>query len=156
MVLKRGAAGALVGYGDVGAAVVTPPAGLLDVTTDPAGEDAEAEPAGLLDATDPAGELVEAEYMTVDDEPAAPDGTPVSVAVTGQMVVYSMTSVVTDPILAGQSVTVGAQEITVYTEVVVKVDVVLALTEAEELGACEEAELEACEAEGTCTCPSVN
>jgi len=150
MVLKRGAAGALVGYGDVGAAVVTPPAGLLDVATDPAGEDTEAVPAGLLDlAIDPAGELVEAEYTTVDDEPAAPDGTPVSVAVTGQMVVYSMTSVVTDPILAGQSVTVGAQEITVYTEVVVKVDVVLALTEAEELGACEEAE-------GTCTCPSVN
>ena len=69
MVLKRGAAGALVGYGEVGAAVVvTPPAGLLDVATDPAGVDAEAEPAGLLDGvTDPAeeappaGTLVETE-----------------------------------------------------------------------------------------------
>jgi len=37
-----------------------------------------------------------------------------SAAVTGQMVVYRlMTSVVTWPILAGQSVTVGAQEVTV-------------------------------------------
>ena len=89
--------------------------------------------------------------MVDDDGPAAPeDGTPVSVAVTGQMVVYSMTSVVTDPILAGQSVTVGAQEVTVYTEVVVKVDVLLALTEeAGELVAFDEAE-------ATCTCPSVN
>jgi hypothetical protein len=39
---------------------------------------------------------------------------PVSVAVTGQMVVYSeMMSVVTFPTLAGQSVTVAAQEVTV-------------------------------------------
>jgi hypothetical protein len=38
----------------------------------------------------------------------------VSAAVTGQMVVYKeMTSVVTLPILAGQSVTVAAHEVTV-------------------------------------------
>jgi hypothetical protein len=43
----------------------------------------------------------------------------VSVAVTGQMVVYkAIVSVVTLPILPGQLVTVGAQEVTVYTDVV--------------------------------------
>jgi hypothetical protein len=41
-------------------------------------------------------------------------GAPVSVAVTGQIVVYrEMISVVTEPILAGQSVTVAAQEVMV-------------------------------------------
>ena len=41
-------------------------------------------------------------------------GAPVSVAVTGQIVVYrEMISVVTEPILAGQSVTVAAQEVIV-------------------------------------------
>jgi hypothetical protein len=35
-----------------------------------------------------------------------------------------ITSVVTWPILAGQSVTVAAQEVIVYTEVVLTVDVV--------------------------------
>jgi len=45
--------------------------------------------------------------------------------VTGQTVVYkTMVSVVVEPILAGQSVTVAAQEVIVYTEVVYAVDVV--------------------------------
>jgi hypothetical protein len=49
----------------------------------------------------------------------------VSVAVTGQTVVYkAIVSVVTLPILAGQSVTVGAQDVMVYTEVAKTVDVV--------------------------------
>ncbi len=39
---------------------------------------------------------------------------PVSVAVTGQMVVYrAMVSVVTEPTFAGQLVTVGAHDVTV-------------------------------------------
>lgn len=49
-----------------------------------------------------------------------------SAAVTGQMVVYKLiTSVVTLPILDGQSVTVGAQDVIVYTCVVYTVDVVM-------------------------------
>lgn len=44
---------------------------------------------------------------------------------TGQIVVYKLiTSVVTCPILAGQLVTVGAHEVTVYTDVVYTVEVV--------------------------------
>lgn len=51
--------------------------------------------------------------------------TPVSVAVTGQTVVYRLIiSVVTFPILAGQSVTDAAQEVMVYTWVLYTVDVV--------------------------------
>ena len=50
---------------------------------------------------------------------------PLSVAVTGQMVVYKdMTSVVTLPSFAGQLVTVGAHEVIVYTFVVYTVEVV--------------------------------
>jgi hypothetical protein len=46
-------------------------------------------------------------------------GAGISVAVTGQTVVVSdITSVVTEPIRAGQSVTVAAQEVIVYTVVV--------------------------------------
>lgn len=49
----------------------------------------------------------------------------VSVAATGQTVVYKeMISVVTDPILAGQSVTVAAQDVIVYTLVLKTVEVV--------------------------------
>jgi len=56
------------------------------------------------------------------DVGAAP---PVSVAVTGHTVVYRlMTSVVTEPSLAGQLVTVGAQDVTVYTVVLYTVEVV--------------------------------
>jgi hypothetical protein len=47
------------------------------------------------------------------------------IPVIGQTVVYnSMVSVVTDPILAGQSVTVGAHDVMVYTVMVLTVDVV--------------------------------
>jgi hypothetical protein len=54
-----------------------------------------------------------------DVDVAAPPPVPVSVSVTGHTVVYRLiTSVVTDPILAGQLVTVGAQDVMVYTEVV--------------------------------------
>jgi hypothetical protein len=55
--------------------------------------------------------------IVVVDELEAEAG--VSVAVTGQTVVVSdITSVVTEPIRAGQSVTVAAQEVMVYTVVV--------------------------------------
>jgi len=41
-----------------------------------------------------------------------------------------MTSVVTEPSLAGQLVTVGAQDVTVYTVVVYTVEIVNAVVEA--------------------------
>lgn len=52
--------------------------------------------------------------VDVDQTGAVMDGVGVSVAVTGQMVVPTlMISVVTDPFLAGQSVTVAAHEVIV-------------------------------------------
>jgi hypothetical protein len=44
---------------------------------------------------------------------------------TGHTVVVTMTSLVTFPIFAGQSVTSGLQEVTVYTEVILTVEVVI-------------------------------
>lgn len=62
------------------------------------------------------------------------DADAVSVAVTGHTVVYkAIVSVVTLPILAGQLVTVGAQDVIVYTEVVYTVLVVYCVTEGEEV-----------------------
>jgi len=65
---------------------------------------------------------------------APEDGTalPVSVAVTGQTVVYSITVVVVWPMRAGQSVTVAAQEVMVYTDVVVSVLVTYSIGEVVE------------------------
>lgn len=64
-------------------------------------------------------EVVKGGARGADVDVAAPPAVPVSVSVTGHTVVYRLiTSVVTDPILAGQLVTVGAQDVIVYTEVV--------------------------------------
>ena len=50
---------------------------------------------------------------------------------TGQMVVYSeIISVVSFPILPGQSVTVGAQDVIVYTDVEYTVEIVYSAVEA--------------------------
>jgi len=64
-------------------------------------------------------------YLAVSDPPdgtevevTAPMGVLVSVAVTGQMVVYRGIVTVVRCSPAGQLVTVGAQEVTVITEVV--------------------------------------
>jgi hypothetical protein len=65
------------------------------------------------------------ELVTWEDTPLAEEVALVSVAVTGQTVVYRlMMSVVTLPIRAGQLVTVDAQDVIVYTCVVYTVDVV--------------------------------
>lgn len=65
------------------------------------------------------------ELDTWEDTPLAEEVALVSVAVTGQTVVYRlMMSVVTLPIRAGQLVTVDAQDVIVYTCVVYTVDVV--------------------------------
>jgi len=93
--------------------------------------------AGGFDPFPPAGGVgttAEEEGRTPGADTTGTDNPGVSFA-TGQTVVYrAIVSVVTFPILAGQLVTSGAQEVTMYTLVVYTVEVVYFVTEDDEDG----------------------
>jgi len=122
MVLKTGGAGTLAG-GGTGAEETGPPGRLVGTGGGMTTTEEDTGPLGL-----PVGVVGGGTTTTTDEDGGAGLvvgylGGLVSEAVTGQTVVYSETmSVVTWP--TGQLVTVGAQEVTVYTEVAYTVEVV--------------------------------